>query len=58
MILYDIFLREFVSLGNSNPIYQQPMLSFLYRGLSWDIEKFKESDMTTSLETFKTIRLV
>ena len=57
MILYNIFLHEFVALGNTNPIYQQPMLSFLYKGLSWDIEKFKEANMTTSLKTFKTLRV-
>ena len=57
MILYDIFIREFAILGNTNPIYQQPMLSFNYKGLSWDIKKFKEANMITSIETFKTIRI-
>ncbi len=53
-ILYDIFIKEFMNLGQNNPIYQQPMLFFFYRGLSWDIEKFRNRDIYTPFCDIRT----
>lgn len=49
ILLYEIFIKEFMRLGYSNPIYQEAMLNFFDNGLSWDIKKFKELECTSEL---------
>ncbi len=48
--LYNFYLSKLLSYSKKNPIYQHSTFIILYQGISWDIKKYKKSNLYTKLE--------
>ncbi len=48
--LYNFYVSKLITYSKTSPVYQYPVLVFLYQGISWDIEKYKKNKLYSILE--------
>ena len=48
--LYNFYVKKIMKIGRINPLYQYSVLIFLNQGILWDIKKYKESKLYSSID--------